>query len=115
MSAESLRQLIREVPDFPKPGILFYDITTLINSADAFGEGKRTREGLIDYLGSLEGYQGASGNLTFGTGRTNLELPLYTLRDGQVQPLVQRPAVEESPEDNALPDSVEVEIIKYEP
>jgi len=27
---EFLKQLIREVPDFPKPGILFYDITTLL-------------------------------------------------------------------------------------
>jgi len=26
----SLKSLIREVPDFPKPGILFYDITTLL-------------------------------------------------------------------------------------
>ena len=26
----SLKKLIREVPDFPKPGILFYDITTLL-------------------------------------------------------------------------------------
>ena len=25
-----LKKLIREVPDFPKPGILFYDITTLL-------------------------------------------------------------------------------------
>jgi adenine phosphoribosyltransferase len=25
-----LKQLIREVPDWPKPGILFYDITTLL-------------------------------------------------------------------------------------
>ena len=25
-----LKGLIREVPDFPKPGILFYDITTLL-------------------------------------------------------------------------------------
>jgi adenine phosphoribosyltransferase len=38
VSAESLRALIREVPDFPKPGILFYDITTLIREADAFRE-----------------------------------------------------------------------------
>ena len=28
-----LKQLIREVPDFPKPGILFYDITTLLKDA----------------------------------------------------------------------------------
>lgn len=29
---DSLKQLIREVPDFPKPGILFYDITTLLKN-----------------------------------------------------------------------------------
>ena len=28
-----LKQLIREVPDFPKPGIRFYDITTLMKNA----------------------------------------------------------------------------------
>jgi adenine phosphoribosyltransferase len=28
-----LKKLIREVPDFPKPGILFYDITTLLKDA----------------------------------------------------------------------------------
>jgi adenine phosphoribosyltransferase len=27
---QDLKKLIREVPDFPKPGILFYDITTLL-------------------------------------------------------------------------------------
>lgn len=31
---ENLRKLIREVPDFPKPGINFYDITTLIKDAE---------------------------------------------------------------------------------
>src|SRR5262245_52888511 len=29
-----LKKLIREVPDFPKPGILFYDITTLLKDSD---------------------------------------------------------------------------------
>jgi adenine phosphoribosyltransferase len=29
-----LKSLIREVPDFPKPGILFYDITTLLKDPD---------------------------------------------------------------------------------
>ncbi|HUT54654.1 MAG TPA: adenine phosphoribosyltransferase [bacterium] len=33
---EELKKIIREVPDFPKPGILFYDITTLLGDADAF-------------------------------------------------------------------------------
>jgi len=27
---DNLKSLIREIPDFPKPGILFYDITTLL-------------------------------------------------------------------------------------
>jgi len=30
------KTLIREVPDFPKPGILFYDITTLLKDREAF-------------------------------------------------------------------------------
>src|SRR5438445_11524818 len=30
------KKLIREVPDFPKPGILFYDITTLLKDRVAF-------------------------------------------------------------------------------
>jgi len=31
-----LKQLIRHVPDFPKPGILFYDITTLLRDPQGF-------------------------------------------------------------------------------
>jgi adenine phosphoribosyltransferase len=30
------RKFIREVPNFPKPGILFYDITTLLKEAEVF-------------------------------------------------------------------------------
>ena len=30
MTTVNYQALIREVPDFPKPGILFYDITTLL-------------------------------------------------------------------------------------
>jgi adenine phosphoribosyltransferase len=30
LNCDQLKQLIREVPDFPKTGILFYDITTLL-------------------------------------------------------------------------------------
>ena len=37
-STDDLRAKIREVPDFPKPGILFYDITTLLRNGDAFRE-----------------------------------------------------------------------------
>ena len=40
---DQLKSLIREVPDFPKPGINFYDITTLLKSP----EGLR---GVVDAL-----------------------------------------------------------------
>jgi adenine phosphoribosyltransferase len=33
---DHLKQLIREVPDFPKPGITFYDITTLLKDKQGF-------------------------------------------------------------------------------
>ena len=29
---DALKKMIREIPDFPKPGILFYDITTLFEN-----------------------------------------------------------------------------------
>ena len=42
---EHLRKLIREVPDFPKEGINFYDITTLLKDADGL---KQTIDALAD-------------------------------------------------------------------
>jgi adenine phosphoribosyltransferase len=43
---EDLKKLIREVPDYPKPGILFYDITTLLK--DPIGL-HRAVDSLSDY------------------------------------------------------------------
>lgn len=37
MNTELLDSAIRRVPDFPKPGILFYDITSLLTCPKAFG------------------------------------------------------------------------------
>ncbi len=33
-----IRSLVREVPDYPKPGVLFYDITPVLGDGPAFGE-----------------------------------------------------------------------------
>ena len=44
---EHLRNLIREVPDFPKPGINFYDITTLLLDPDGL---KNTIDGLVSEI-----------------------------------------------------------------
>lgn len=45
-----LKRLIREVPDFPKPGILFYDITTLLKDPQGL-------RGVIDALRSQFAHQ----------------------------------------------------------
>jgi adenine phosphoribosyltransferase len=44
-----LASRIRDVPDFPKPGILFKDITTLLKDGDAF---KAAIDGLIQRIGT---------------------------------------------------------------
>ena len=46
MNKETLRKNLREIPDFPKPGILFYDVTTLFKNSDCLS-------GLIDELYEL--------------------------------------------------------------
>lgn len=54
---DNLKQLIREVPDFPKPGILFYDITTLLKDP-------RGLRGTIDALRAQ--YTGAEVDVVIG-------------------------------------------------
>ena len=54
---EQLKKLIREVPDWPQPGILFYDITTLLKDA----AGLRM---LVDALG--DHYDGQQADLVLG-------------------------------------------------
>ena len=43
MNKETLRKNLREIQDFPKPGILFYDVTTLFKNAECL-------QGLIEEL-----------------------------------------------------------------
>jgi len=57
MNSEQLKKLIREVPDFPKKGILFYDITTLLKDKVGFAA-------LIDQLS--EYYIGKHIDLVLG-------------------------------------------------
>ena len=54
---DDLKTLIREVPDFPKPGILFYDITTLIKDPCGF---RAVIDGLKNH------YQGAAVDTVLG-------------------------------------------------
>src|SRR6476469_3701137 len=56
-NCEHLKELIREVPDFPKKGILFYDITTLLKDTIGFAT-------LVDALS--EHYVGKNIDLVLG-------------------------------------------------
>jgi adenine phosphoribosyltransferase len=48
---DELRQLIRDIPDFPKPGINFKDLTPLMANAGAL---RRAVEGLAEWARPLE-------------------------------------------------------------
>jgi adenine phosphoribosyltransferase len=52
-----LKKLIREVPDYPKPGVLFYDLTTLLKDKNGFHK-------LIDSL--CEHYNGHNIDVVAG-------------------------------------------------
>src|SRR5271163_4772065 len=54
---DNLKKLIREIPDYPKPGILFYDITTLLKDPKGF-------HSLVDQL--CEHYTGQKVDLIAG-------------------------------------------------
>src|SRR5205807_5723277 len=55
--AERLRAVIRDVPDFPREGVLFKDVTTLLSDATAF-------RAAID--GLVEAHAGQSVDLVVG-------------------------------------------------
>ncbi len=57
LNSDELKKLIREVPDFPKKGILFYDITTLLKDKAGYAT-------LIDVL--AERYIGKGVDLILG-------------------------------------------------
>ncbi|HEX4003756.1 MAG TPA: adenine phosphoribosyltransferase [Candidatus Acidoferrales bacterium] len=54
---EDLKKLIREIPDYPKPGILFYDLTTLLKDQKGF-------HSLVDQL--CEHYAGRKVDIVAG-------------------------------------------------
>ena len=46
-----LRHWVREVPDFPKPGILFRDLSPLMRSPDGWAEAMRRMAGVCERIG----------------------------------------------------------------
>jgi adenine phosphoribosyltransferase len=65
--SETIKELIRDIPDFPKPGILFRDITPLLSNVDGFGLvvdtlSERYKEKKLDKIVAIE-----SRGFLFGT------------------------------------------------
>lgn len=79
--SEDLRSLIRDVPGFPKPGIVFRDITTLLQNGPAF---RRT----VNWIAGEAGGRGAEllvgiesrGFILAGAAAAQLELPFAPAR-----------------------------------
>ncbi len=93
MSVTDIKNKIRAVSDFPKPGIMFRDITTLLQDAAAYRETiellyQKFKDRKIDYIAAIEsrGYLfGAPLALKLGAGlaliRKPGKLPAETLRE----------------------------------
>jgi adenine phosphoribosyltransferase len=81
MNPTELRAYIRDVPDFPKPGILFRDITPLLADSAAFREtvrllGEKLRDAGAEELLAVE-----SRGFIFGAALAlALDLPLHLVR-----------------------------------
>ena len=76
-----LKKTIREVPDFPKPGINFYDVSTLFRDAGSFraaiqGMCEPYRDRQIDLLAGIE----ARGFVLAAAMALELELGLLMVR-----------------------------------
>ncbi|HPN85383.1 MAG TPA: adenine phosphoribosyltransferase [Victivallales bacterium] len=59
MSVEKISSLIRDIKDFPKPGIIFKDITPVLKSPEIFAEiieimASRYRKNKPDYIVAIE-------------------------------------------------------------
>jgi len=81
MIAQQIKQAIRDIPDFPKPGIIFKDITPILKDpqlciriVDAFAE--RLKDTRIDAIAGIE-----SRGFLFGLMlATRLGLPFIPVR-----------------------------------
>jgi len=81
MTTDDLRRLIKDVPDFPKPGIVFKDITPLLANPDAFNHAVDLLAEHLDRAGSEEILAIESRGFIFGAAVSALmSIPLQLVR-----------------------------------
>jgi len=79
--SDDLRALIRDVPDFPQPGILFRDITPLLKDAAAFGAALDAMQSYVQTRGADAIVGIESRGFLFGTPlAARLGLPFVPIR-----------------------------------
>ncbi len=90
---EYVREHVRQVPDFPKKGILFLDVTTLVKDAKAFNMSidflyEKFKDANIDYVAGIESRGFIFGaplacrlNAGFVTIRKPNKLPADTIKE----------------------------------
>ena len=81
MDIDKIKNSIRNVPDFPKPGIQFKDITTLLQDHDAFNEAIEAfydafKDEKIDVIVGIE----SRGFIFAGSIAKDLSLPFILAR-----------------------------------
>lgn len=81
MNIEALDKAIRRIPDFPKPGILFYDITSILVNPEAFKfcidkMVEAYKDSKIDAIAAVE----SRGFVFAGPLAEKLGLPLVLIR-----------------------------------
>ncbi len=81
LTADDLKRLIRTVPDFPQPGILFRDVTTLIGHGEGFAASigllaDRARAAEAEAIAGIE----ARGFIFGAAVAARLNLPFIPIR-----------------------------------
>jgi len=81
MSTDDLKRLIKDVPDFPKPGIVFKDITPLLADPDGFNRTVQLLAEHLDRTGSEEILAIESRGFIFGAAvSAQMSIPLQLVR-----------------------------------
>lgn len=81
MTSDELKMLVRTIPDFPKPGILFRDVTTLIGDGPGFANAVALMAGRAQAVGAqaIAGIE-ARGFIFGAAIAARLKLPFIPVR-----------------------------------
>ena len=81
MTTDDLKQFIRDIPDFPTPGIIFKDITPLLADPDAFSQSVKLLAERLDAAGAHEILAIESRGFIFGAAvSAEMSIPLHLVR-----------------------------------